>query len=112
MYYHVHMFGRLRKMFPSQLLLNIYKYYVQSKIDYGLYIWGCTTEANLDRIQRIQNLSARSMCNNFRTLRLRTIRGTRDFFLCILMFKCIHGRAPHYSCNGVTMHIDMNAYDT
>ena len=65
MYYYVHMFGRLRKIIPSQLLLNIYKSYVQSKIDYGLTIWGCTTEANLDRIQRIQNLLARIMCNNF-----------------------------------------------
>ena len=50
MYYYVHMFRRLRKILPSQLLLNIYKSYVQSKIDYGLSIWGCTTEANLDRI--------------------------------------------------------------
>ena len=101
MYYYVHMFRRLRKIFPSQLLLNIYKSYVQSKIDYGSSIWGCTTEAYLDRIQRIQNLLARIMCNNFdyinfrgiemvRTLRLQTIRERRDYFLCILMFKPIH----------------------
>ena len=59
MYYYVHMFRRLRKILSSQLLLNIYKSYVQSKIDYELSIWGCTTEANLDRMQRIQNLLAR-----------------------------------------------------
>ena len=123
MYYYVHMFRRLRKILPSQLLLNIYKSYVQSKIDYGLCIWGCTTEANLDRIQRIQNLLARIMCNNFdsinfrgiemvRTLRLQTIRERRDYFLCILMFKCIHGLAPHYLCNDVTMYVDINGYDT
>ena len=34
MYYNVHMFRRLRKIPPSQLLLNINKSYVQSKIDY------------------------------------------------------------------------------
>ena len=123
MYYYVHMFRRLRKILPSQLLLNIYKSYVQSKIDYGLSIWGCTTEANFDRIQRIQNLLARIMCNNFdyinfrgiemvRTLRLQTIRERRDYFLCILMFKCIHGLAPHYLCNDVTMYVDINGYDT
>ena len=43
MYYYFHMFRRLRKILPSALLLNIYKTYVQSKIDYGLSIWGCTT---------------------------------------------------------------------
>ena len=65
MYYYFHMFRRLRKILPSALLLNIYKTYVQSKIDYGLSIWGCTTEVNLNRVQRIQNLLVRIICNNF-----------------------------------------------
>ena len=123
MNYYVHMFRRLRKILPSQLLLNIYKSYVQSKIDYGLSIWGCTTEFNLDRIQRIQNLLARIIYNNFdyinsrgidmvRSLKLQTIRERRDYFLCTLMFKCIHGLAPHYLCNDVTMHVDIHGYDT
>ena len=59
MYYYFHMFRRLRKILPSALLLNIYKTYVQSKIDHRLSIWGCTTEVNLNRVQRIQNLLAR-----------------------------------------------------
>ena len=122
-YYYVHMLRRLRTIPPSQLLLNIYPSYVQSKIDYGLSIWGWTIEANLGRIQRIQNLLARIMCNNFdyiyfrgitmvRNLRLQTIRERRDYFLCILIFKCIHGIAPHYLCNDVIMYIDINGYDT
>ena len=74
MYYYVHMFRRLRKILPSQLLLNIYKSYVQSKIDYELSIWGCTTEANLDRIQKIQNLLARTMCNNFDYINFRWLK--------------------------------------
>ena len=111
------------KILPSQLLLNIYKPYVQIKINYGLSIWGCTTEANLDRIQRIQNYIARIMCNNFdfinlhgiemvQTLRLQTIRERRDYFLCILMLKCIHGLAAHCLGNDVTMYVDINGYDT
>ena len=97
MYYYFQMFRRVRKILPSALLLNIYKTYVQSKIDNGLSIWGCTTEVNLNRVQRIQNLLARILCNNF---------------LCVLMFKCIHGLAPHYLSNDVTMHVDMHGYDT
>ena len=123
MYYHFHMFRRFRKILPSALLLNIYKTYVQSKIDYGLSIWGCTTEVNLNRVQRIQNLLARIICNNFeyiplrgidlyRSLKLQTIRERRDYFLCVLMFKCIHGLAPHYLSNDVTMHVDIHGYDT
>ena len=63
------------------------------------------------------------MCNNFdyinfrgiemvRTLRLQTIRERRYYSLCILMFKCTHGLAPHYLCNDVTMYVDINGYDT
>ena len=87
-----------------------------------LSIWGCTTEVNLDRIQRIQNLLARIVCNNFDyinfcaiemmlTLKLQTIRENRDYFLCISMLKCIHGLAPHYLCNDVTMYVNINGYD-
>ena len=123
MNYYVHMFRRLRKILPSQLPLNIYKSYVQSEIDYGLSIWGCTTEANLDCIHRIQNVLARTMCNNFnyinfcgvemvRTLRLQTIHERRYYFPCILMSKCIYGLAPHYFCNDVTMYVDIHGYDT
>ena len=76
---------------------------------------GCTTEANLDRIQRIQsNFDYINFCENemVRTLRFQTILERRDYFLCILMFKCIHGLAPHYLCNDVTMYVDINVYDT
>ena len=85
MYHYFHMFRRLRTIFPSALLLNIYKAYAQSKIGYGLSIWGCATEANLNRVQRIQNLLARIIYNNLyyihssgndlvRSLKLQTIR--------------------------------------
>ena len=122
MNYYVHMFRRLRKILPSQLLLSIYKYYVQSKIDYGVSK-GVVLQNLTSYVQRIQNLLARIVCNNFEyinfrgiemvwTLRLQTICERRDYFLCILMFKCIHGLAPHYSCNDVTMYVDINGYDT
>ena len=86
-------------------------------------LWTVTTEINLNRVQRIQNLLARIICNNFdyihsrgidlvRSLKLQTIRERRDYFLCVLMFKCIHGLAPHYLSNDVTMHVDIHGYNT
>ena len=47
-----------------------------------------------------------------RSLKLQTIRERRDYFLCVLMFKCIHGLAPHYLSNDGTMHVDIHGYDT
>ena len=95
MYYYIHMFRRLRKILPSVLLLKIYKAHVQSKIDYGLSIWAVITEVNLNCVLQIQNLLARIICNNFhcihlrgidliRSLKLQTIRESRDHFLCVL----------------------------
>ena len=122
MYHYFHMFRRFRKILPSVLLLKTYKAHVQSKIDYGLSIWGGATEVNLNRVQQIQNLLARIICNHFdyihsrgidlvRSLKLQTIRERRDHCLCVLMFKSIHGLAPHYRID-VTMHVDIRRYDT
>ena len=67
-------------------------------------------------MQRIQNSLARIICDNFDYIRSRgidlVIRKRRDHFLCVLMFKCIHGLSPHYLSNDVTMHVDIHGYDT
>ena len=123
MNYYLHVLRRLNKIFPKQLLLKVYKSYIQSKLDYGLSIWWCTTEGNLDRVQRIQNFCARIICNKYgyintrgidlvKSLKLQAIRERRDYFVCVLMFKCIHGLAPHYLSNDVTMVVDIHGYDT
>ena len=31
----------------------------------------------------------------------------RDYFLCVLMLKCIHGLASHYLNKDVTMYVDI-----
>ena len=60
-----HMFRCLKKIRPSAILLNIYKFYVQSKIDYGLSSWRCTTQVSLNHVQQIQNLLTGIIYNNF-----------------------------------------------
>ena len=94
MYYYFHIFRRLRKILSTALLLNIYKAYVQSKTDYRLSIWGCTTEVNLNSVQRIQNLLARIIGEAVRSLKLQTIRERRDHFLCIYVQMYSWPRTP------------------
>ena len=83
----------------------------------------CYQWCHEDCVKRIQNLLARIICDNFdyihsrgidlvKSLKLQTTRQRRDYFLCVLMFKCIHGLAPHYLSNDVTMHVDIHGYDT
>ena len=123
MNYYLHVLRWLNKIFPKQLSLKVYKSYIRSKLDYGLSIWGCTTEGNLDRVQIIQNFCARIICNPYdyintrgidlvKSLQLLIIRERRDYFLCVLMFNCIHVLARHYLPNDVTMVVDIHGYNT
>ena len=123
MNYFIHVLRRLRRIFPRGLLLKVSKSYIQSKLEYGLTIWGCTTDTNIRKIQRIQSLAARIITGNFdyihssgvdivRSLHLQTVKERRDYFICVLLFKCIHGLAPNYLRNDVTMYVDIHGYDT
>ena len=97
--------------------------YIQPKLDYGLPIYGCTTQENLTVVQRLQNHAVRLILGNFdyikfggielvKSLGLYTIEKRRDYFPATLMFKSIHGLAPTYMCNHVVMNFDVNGYDT
>ena len=107
MYYHLSLLRRLRRIFPRDLLLQVYKSYVQPRLDYGITLCGCSTQKNIDLIQNVQNHAARLITGNFdyinchgieldKSLNLYTIRDRKEYFLTILMFKSIHGIAPTY----------------
>ena len=64
----------------------------------------------------VQNLLARIICNNCDYIHSRgidlVIRERQDYFLCVFMFKYIHGLATQYLSNDITMHVDIHGYDT
>ena len=121
--YMLSMLRRMSKIFPQSLLVKIYKTFIQPKIDYGITVWGFTTESNLNRIQRIQNHAVRIILKNFdyvntrgidlvRHLGLFDIRSRRDYFMQMFMFKAIHGLTPHYISDCIDMNFDVNGYNT
>ena len=128
MNYYADMLRSLIKIFHKQLLLKVYESCLQSKLDYGLSIWGCTTQGNLDLVQRIQTFWARMIyinndyinpigIHNVESLGIQgyspfPIRQHRDYFLSVVMFKCVYGFAPHYLCNDDTMFANVHDYDT
>ena len=115
-YYHISLLRRLRRIFPMNLLLQVYKSYIQPRLDYGITLYGCSTQKNIDLVQKVQNHAARLIMGNFdyincrgidlvNRLDLYTIRERRDYFLTTLMFKAIHGIAPHYLSDRIDMHL-------
>ena len=122
-HYHISLLRRLRCIFPMNLLLQVYKSYIQPRLDYGITLYGCSTQKNIDLVQRVQNHAARLIMGNFdcincrgidlvKSLDLYTIRERRDYFLTTLMFKAIHGIAPHYRSDCIDMHFDIHGYNT
>ena len=96
---------------------------IQPNIDYAISVWGCTTQANLDKIQRLQNYAARIIEGNFDYINTRgldlvtklgwmTVRERFFYFQILLIYKCIYGLAPNYLENNVTMEIDINGLNT
>ena len=78
MNYFTHVLRRLRRIVPRGLLLKVYKSYIQSKLEYGLTIWGCTTDTNRGKIQRIQSLAARIISGNFDYIHSRGVGIVRS----------------------------------
>ena len=92
MYYHLCLLRRLRPIFPKDLLLQVYKNYIQPRLDYGITLYACGTQKNMDLVQRVQNHAARLITGNFdyinfrginliKSLILYTIHERRDYFL-------------------------------
>ena len=55
MYYHLSLLRRQRPIFPKDLLLQVYKSYIQPRLDYGITLYACSTQKNIDLVQRVQN---------------------------------------------------------
>ena len=107
----------------KELLLDVYRTFIQCIIDYGLSIWGMTTQTNVMKIQRKQNRLARIITGTnmqrisqgislVKQLGLQTIAERRDYFLAKLTYESVHGFAPDYLTNRIIMRLDIHPHDT
>ena len=116
--------GQLRKSGADfSLLLIFYKTFILSKIDFGISAWGCTTEKNLNKVQRLQNRAARHILGiyDYRNVRgldlvnrlgLPTVTERKNYFLRKLVIEATRGFAPQHLCNLITMRIDLHPHNT
>ena len=114
--------GRLRKTLPTSLLRVVYNSYVLPNFDYACTIWG-SVNANTKCIQRLQNRAARIICKNVDIINYRGIDLIRElqwlsmsqrinYFLCVLVFNCIHGNAARYLSDSIDMASHMHDRNT
>ncbi len=119
----VNRMSRLSSTAPTKVVMQMYNSIIQPSFDYAITVWGNTTSQNIGRLQRLQNRAARIVKNNFDYINHRGIDlvhglGWMDikqrckYFQCVLMFKSIHGIAPDYLVNNITMEIEVKNVNT
>ena len=115
--------SRLRKTTPKPIMIKIYNSMIQPTIDYAISVWGCTSQTNLDKVQRLQNYAARIIEKDFDYVNTRglelvhklgwlNVRERFFYFQTLLIFKCIYGLAPDYLNNNVILETDVNNVQT
>ena len=104
------------------LLNTVYKTIIQPYIDYAITLWGSSSISNVTKIQRFQNRSARLITGNFglntqsknllTELNLMNVTQRFEYFVCILMFKCLTNEAPNHLIDNITFVSNLHNYAT
>ena len=97
--------NRVKHIFDKRALIIIINALVFSKLFYCSSVWSNTTQANLDKLQAVQNFACRILCGAkkfdhitplLKGLRWLPIRQQLYFRFAVLVFKCMTRCAPEY----------------
>ena len=97
--------NRVKHIFDKRALIIIINALVFSKLFYCSSVWSNTTQANLDKLQAVQNFACRILCGAkkfdhitplLKDLRWLPVRQQLYFHFAVLVFKCMTRCAPKY----------------
>ena len=88
-------------------------------LEYAATVWGYTSAKNINRVQRIVNLCARIISNNYDFINCRgadlvkelgwsNFEERRDYLLSVLIYKCYQHMAPAYLTDKLNLHSEIN----
>ena len=117
------MLSRVSKILPLKSLLCTYKSFISPSFDYADTIWHPCNKYLSNKIQILKNRAARIICNNFdyvntrgidlvKQLKHHSTYERREYNMCTLIYKCIHGKVPNYLCDNIIMACDVHKYGT
>ena len=97
---------RMSKCLAKDILNTIYLTIVQPDIDYCLSLWGNSADVYINRIQLMQNREARivigiydwnmSVSKLIKDLGWMNLKTRHDYFILLIMYKCIKTGEPTY----------------
>ena len=104
-YRHLHVLRKMRSYLTTPALHTLVQAFVISRLDYANSLYFGIPEYLIDKLQRIQNMAARLICNIQRRdpvtpalieLHWLPVRERIIYKMCLLTFKCLHGLASVY----------------
>ena len=103
--FHIRNISKIRKYLTSDAAKKLVNAVVTSRLDYANALLAGVTGGEMKRLQKIQNSAARVISGRgkydhisdvCRDLHWLPITHRIDFKIAVLTFKCIHGNAPDY----------------
>jgi hypothetical protein len=104
-YKNIHMLRKFKNYLPEHALHTLVQAFVISRLDYANALYYGIPEYLLDRLQRVQNMAARLICNlktsdhitpALMHLHWLPIRQRIAFKIAVVTYKCLHNTAPIY----------------
>ena len=110
-YFHIRDIRRIRHLLPFSAATALANSLVSSKLDYCNSLYNGISQANLNKIQRIQNTLARVVTNTskfehitpiLKKLHWLPIKQRIDYKLCLLTYKTLQIQQPTYLYNSLS----------
>ena len=110
-HFHIRDIRRIRHLLPLSAATALANSLVSSKLDYCNSLYNGISQANLNKIQRIQNTLARVVTNTskfehitpiLKKLHWLPIKQRIDYKLCLLTYKTLQIQQPTYLYNSLS----------
>jgi exonuclease III len=105
--YYLSVFKKMRKYLPERARIAYCNGCILSHIDYCNTVWGNTTVANTDKLQRLQKRAARMIFDDYTSLpyelysKLNWLPFTKrvEHNKAVMVYKCLNNNMPTYLSN-------------
>ena len=111
-FFHLHNISRIRKFLSPVEAMSLVHAFVTSRVDYCISVWYGLPASQLNKVQRVLNTAARLICCAPRfshitpllyELHWLPLKQRIHFKILLFAFKAIHGIAPTYIQNLVSL---------
>ena len=103
---------------PADVQKHFYEGYILPLIDYGSITWGTTSNANIERLSKLQKRAARIILRAdfdtpsslmFRELKLLSIESRLKHYKAVLIYRALNNLTPDYISNLLTPLSDIHS---